>query len=150
VSTLDWGTEWLSSLIWIAVVFVLTTIGFAGVSLIIARYTGWDGQVWRLTGPWLRPTRDRASWGPAPLILVMLALIVVSVRLNVLLSYNTNALYTALQRLGLPRVLASPGHLRGPGRALRPAGASCLPGRPDVRDPALGVANRTARRRLAR
>lgn len=95
---IDWGTEWLSSLIWVVGFFVGTVVVVAIVAALVVRFTTWGRQVARLVGPWLRPGGDQ---GPRPIlfILVLLLLVVVSVRLSVLLSYNGNALYTALQVL---------------------------------------------------
>ncbi|MDD7966656.1 ABC transporter ATP-binding protein/permease [Actinomycetospora lemnae] len=95
---IDWGQEWLASLIWIAAVFVATVVVVVLVAVVLARTTTWGRQVRRLVGPWLRPGGED-GWRPILLALVLLALVVVSVRLNVLLSYNSNALYTALQEL---------------------------------------------------
>ncbi|GAA4801408.1 ABC transporter ATP-binding protein/permease [Actinomycetospora chlora] len=95
---IDWGTEWLSSLIWIVGFFVGTVVVVVIVGAIVARTTTWGRQVTRLVGPWLRPGGEH-GWRPTLFVLGLLLLVVVSVRLNVLLSYNGNALYTALQDL---------------------------------------------------
>jgi putative ATP-binding cassette transporter len=76
----------------------VTVLAFLLVSVLIARTTRWGGQFWRLAGPYLRPVRaDRRSRRPALLVLVALLLVVISVRINVLVSYVINGLYTALQ-----------------------------------------------------
>ncbi|NMO90415.1 ABC transporter ATP-binding protein/permease [Actinomycetospora sp. TBRC 11914] len=100
MESVDWSTEWLTSLLWILGVWVATVIVLGIVAVLIVRYTTWGRQFWRLAGPFVRPTRgDRASWRPTLFILVLLLLVVLSVRINLLLSYNTNELYTALQNL---------------------------------------------------
>jgi putative ATP-binding cassette transporter len=100
LDSVDWSTEWLSSLLWILGVFVATVIVLGLVAVLILRLTTWGRQFWRLAGPFVRPRRgERATWRPTVFILVMLLLVVLSVRVNLLLSYNTNDLYTALQNL---------------------------------------------------
>jgi putative ATP-binding cassette transporter len=98
VDGIDWGTEWLSSLVWIVGFFVGTVVVVVIVGAVLARTTTWGRQVARLVGPWLRPGGDQ-GWRPTLFVLGLLLLVVVAVRLNVLLSYNGNALYTALQDL---------------------------------------------------
>ncbi len=100
MDTVDWSTEWLTSLLWILGVWVATVIVLGIVAVLIARFTTWGRQFWRLAGPFVRPTRgERGRWRPTVFILVLLLLVVLSVRVNLLLSYNTNELYTALQNL---------------------------------------------------
>jgi vitamin B12/bleomycin/antimicrobial peptide transport system ATP-binding/permease protein len=100
LDTVDWSTEWLTSLLWILGVWVATVIVLGIVAVLIARLTTWGRQFWRLAGPFVRPRRgERATWRPTVFILVLLLLVVLSVRVNLLLSYNTNELYTALQNL---------------------------------------------------
>jgi vitamin B12/bleomycin/antimicrobial peptide transport system ATP-binding/permease protein len=99
VENVDWSTEWLTSLLWILGVFVATVIVLGIVAVLIVRLTTWGRQFWRLAGPFVRPRRDRTTWRPTVFILVLLLLVVLSVRINLLLSYNTNELYTALQNL---------------------------------------------------
>jgi vitamin B12/bleomycin/antimicrobial peptide transport system ATP-binding/permease protein len=98
VGSIDWAGEWLSSLVWIAVASVATVVVVTIVGLLIARFTTWGRQVRRLVGPWLHPRGDE-GWRPLLFVLALLVLVVVAVRLNVLLSYNSNGLYTALQDL---------------------------------------------------
>ena len=100
MDTVDWGTEWITSPLWILGVFVATVIVLGIVVVLLIRLTTWGRQFWRLAGPFVRPRRgERASWRPTVFILVLLLLVVLSVRINLLLSYNTNDLYTALQNL---------------------------------------------------
>jgi vitamin B12/bleomycin/antimicrobial peptide transport system ATP-binding/permease protein len=100
VESVDWSTEWLTSLVWILGVWVATVIVLGIVAVLLVRLTTWGRQFWRLAGPFVRPTRgDRTTWRPTVFILVLLLLVVLSVRINLLLSYNTNDLYTALQNL---------------------------------------------------
>ncbi|HEY2191931.1 MAG TPA: ABC transporter ATP-binding protein/permease [Actinomycetospora sp.] len=100
MESVDWSTEWRSSLVWIAGVWVATVLVLGLVAVLIVRGTTWGRQFWRLAGPFVRPTHgERATWRPTVFILVLLLLVVLSVRINLLLSYNTNELSTALQNL---------------------------------------------------
>jgi vitamin B12/bleomycin/antimicrobial peptide transport system ATP-binding/permease protein len=99
VESVDWGTEWLTSLGWIAGVWVATVIGFAIVATIIMRSLTWGRQFWRLAGPWIDPRTSPDRYRPVLYVLALLALVVLQVRLTILYTYQTNDLYTALQNL---------------------------------------------------
>jgi vitamin B12/bleomycin/antimicrobial peptide transport system ATP-binding/permease protein len=98
-ASVDWANEWFNGLLWIAQVYVVTVAGFALGVWLITRRTGWGRQFRRLAYPHFRPGRDWISWRPLLTVLLLLLLIVVAVRINVLLSYSTNGLYTAMQQL---------------------------------------------------
>ena len=53
--TVDWSTEWLSSLLWIAVVTVLALLGSAIVLALVTRLTRWGRQFRRLAYPYFAP-----------------------------------------------------------------------------------------------
>ncbi|GLZ51550.1 ABC transporter ATP-binding protein/permease [Actinomycetospora sp. NBRC 106378] len=99
MESVDWGTEWLTSLGWIAGVWVATVIGFAIVATIIMRSLTWGRQFWRLAGPWIDPRTSPDRYRPVLYVLALLALVVLQVRLTILYTYQTNDLYTALQNL---------------------------------------------------
>jgi vitamin B12/bleomycin/antimicrobial peptide transport system ATP-binding/permease protein len=95
---LDWSTEWLTSILWIAAVFVATALGSAVLVALLSRYTVWGRQFRRLAFPYFSPRGD-AGWWPLLSVLLVLLLAIASVRLNVLLSYQGNGMLTALQNL---------------------------------------------------
>ena len=95
---LNWSTEWSTSIMWIVGVFVATAIGCAVIAAIVTRVTVWGRQFRRLAFPYFSP-RGEAGWRPLLSVLVLLLLTIASVRLNVLLSYQSNGMYTALQQL---------------------------------------------------
>jgi vitamin B12/bleomycin/antimicrobial peptide transport system ATP-binding/permease protein len=97
--SLDWKHEWSASFIWSGTAFVVTVAVFTVVVWLLACCTGWGRQFWRIAVPYFRPDRSWVSWRPLLTLLVMLWMTVVAVRLDVLLSYWTNGLYTALQEL---------------------------------------------------
>jgi vitamin B12/bleomycin/antimicrobial peptide transport system ATP-binding/permease protein len=98
-SSIDWASEWFNSLVWILAVFVAAALGTALLGSFLLRTTVWGRQFKRLAVPYFRPGRDRESWQPLIVALLVLLATVAAVRLNVLLSYSTNGLYTALQDL---------------------------------------------------
>jgi putative ATP-binding cassette transporter len=100
---IDWSREWLTSLLWVARVFVFTIIGFALVAWFLIRRTRWGRQFWRLSGMYFIPRqRNWLSWRPLLTVALLLLLTVMSVRLDVVLSYQSNGMYTALQELDAP------------------------------------------------
>jgi len=100
---INWSTEWFRSLLWVLEVFVAVVIGFALIGWLLIRRTRWGRQFWRLSGMYFIP-RERTwlSWRPILTVALLLLLTVASVRLNVLLTYQSNGLYTALQNLDAP------------------------------------------------
>jgi vitamin B12/bleomycin/antimicrobial peptide transport system ATP-binding/permease protein len=100
---IDWSREWLTSLLWIARVFLFTVIGFLLVAWFLIRRTRWGRQFWRLSGMYFIPRqRTWLSWRPILTVALLLLLTVASVRLDVILSFQGNDMYTALQELDAP------------------------------------------------
>lgn len=97
---IDWSREWLTSLLWIGRVFVFTLIGFALVAWFLVRRTRWGRQFWRLSGMYFIPRqRTWLSWRPILTVALLLLLTVTAVRLDVVLSFQGNAMFTAMQEL---------------------------------------------------
>ena len=96
--SLDWSTEWFTSLVWILGVSVATAIGCAVLVALLSRYTRWGRQFRRLAFAYFSP-RGEGGWRPLLTVLLVLLLAIASVRLNVLFSYYSNGLFTALQEL---------------------------------------------------
>ena len=94
--TVDWSTEWLNSLIWIVVVTVLAIFGAAVALALVTRITVWGRQFRRIAYPYFAP-RGGQGWGPLVTLLAVIALAIAAVRVQVVNSYITNGLYTALQ-----------------------------------------------------
>jgi putative ATP-binding cassette transporter len=100
---INWSTEWLTSLLWIAEVFVLVVVGFALIAWLLLKRARWAKQFWRLSGMYFIPrSRGWLAWRPILTVALLLLLTVMSVRLDVLLTYQSNGLYTALQNLDAP------------------------------------------------
>ncbi|MGH3669486.1 MAG: ABC transporter ATP-binding protein/permease [Pseudonocardiaceae bacterium] len=98
-TSLDWNHEWSASLVWSGGVFAITAVFFGLVVWLLARFTSWGRQFWQIAIPYFRPDRTWLGWRPLLTLLGMLWLTVLAVRLDVLLSYWTNGLFTALQEM---------------------------------------------------
>jgi putative ATP-binding cassette transporter len=92
--SIDWSSALQDSLRWLAIAWVIGAVCLLA-ALVAARYlTPWGRQFWRITrGYFVGPTSVRAWLGLG----VLLLLVLFSVRLNVLFSYQSNDMYTALQ-----------------------------------------------------
>lgn len=66
---------------------------------LLARFTCWGKQLWRVAAPYFRPHRSWISWRPLLTLLTILWLTAVGVRIEVLVSYAMNGLFTAMQQL---------------------------------------------------
>lgn len=92
--SIDWGNELVPSLIWIARAWAISLACVLIVCVLLARYTTWGRQFWRITGDYFKGRESLPVWG---LFGVLLLSVVAGVRLDVLLSYQGNDLYSALQ-----------------------------------------------------
>lgn len=92
--TLDWGREFGNSLQWVATTFALTALTVFVILVVLARFTEWGRQFWRITGSYFTGKRSAAAWAMVALLLLS---VIISVRLNVLLTYYVNDLFTSLQ-----------------------------------------------------
>lgn len=95
--------ELTSGLLWVGGAFLLCLVGSFLLGLLLCKRTKFGRQFWRLAGPYFKPRRgDRSSWKPLLTALLVLALTVVGVRIDVVLSNNNNRLFTAFQELDQP------------------------------------------------
>src|SRR5215204_2329886 len=100
---IDWSTEWWRSPIWILGVWLLVLVGFALLGWLLVKRTGWGRQFWRLSSMYFIPfSRSRQSMRPILVVALLLLLTVTSVRLDVLLSFQGNELFTSLQENDQP------------------------------------------------
>ena len=92
--TLDWAHELVPSLVWISRAWAITAVVTMVVLVLLARLTVWGRQYWRIT-------RDYFTGRDAVLVWAWLAVLLlstmISVRINVLLSYQGNDLMESLQ-----------------------------------------------------
>jgi putative ATP-binding cassette transporter len=92
--SLDWGDELVGSALWVAKAWVFAAIGVLVVCTLLARYTIWGRQFWRVTGDYFKGRRSVPVWA---LLGVLLALVMIDVRITVLFTYQSNDQFSALQ-----------------------------------------------------
>ncbi|BBX16472.1 multidrug ABC transporter ATP-binding protein [Mycolicibacterium duvalii] len=92
--SLDWSREVFASAVWVATAWILTAICLLLVLALIARFTEWGRQFWRVSGEYFTGRRSLVVWLMVGLLLLS---VIVSVRINVLLTYYVNDLFTSLQ-----------------------------------------------------
>lgn len=92
--SIDWGREVGNSAVWVAIAFLACALVLAAVVVLVTRYTEWGRQFRRITGDYFA---GRASVPVWLMIAAMLLSAVLAVRVNVLLSYYANDLFSSLQ-----------------------------------------------------
>jgi putative ATP-binding cassette transporter len=92
--SLDWGTEVAGSLIWVAKAWAISAVSMLIALTLIARFTTWGRQYWRITGGYFKGRQSIPVWALLGLLLLS---VMVSVRISVLFSYYGNDQYSALQ-----------------------------------------------------
>lgn len=92
--SLDWANEIPQSLLWTGKAWLITAAATVIVLVLLARYATWGRQFWRVTGGYFRGPGSLKVWAWLGLLLF---LTLITVRLNVLLSYQANDLYSSLQ-----------------------------------------------------
>ncbi len=92
--SIDWGNELVASLMWILNAWLISAVGVLVIAVLLVRYSTWGQRFWRITGDYFTGTVSVPVWG---LLAVLLLSVIASVRLEVLLSYYNNDLYSALQ-----------------------------------------------------
>lgn len=92
--SMDWGHELVPSLIWISKAWAISAVLSLIVLVLLARYTVWGRQYWRITGDYFKGRGSIRVW---VWVAVLLLSTIISVRLDVLLSYYSNDLFTSLQ-----------------------------------------------------
>src|SRR5512139_2126086 len=92
--SLDWGDELIASALWVAKAWVFAAAGMIAVCALLARYTTWGRQFWRVTGDYFTGRHSLPVWA---LLGVLLVLVMIDVRLVVLLTYQSNDQFSAMQ-----------------------------------------------------
>ncbi|GAB2641986.1 ABC transporter ATP-binding protein/permease [Prescottella soli] len=91
---IDWNHEAVASLLWTARAFAIAFVCLILVGILLVRYTRWGRQFWSISGSYFTGRDSWRVWLP---VAAMLFLTVMGVRLTILLSYQGNEMYTALQ-----------------------------------------------------
>ncbi|MGH3639353.1 MAG: ABC transporter ATP-binding protein/permease [Mycobacterium sp.] len=92
--TLDWSSEWLTSLWWIAKGWAIAAVATMAVLVLIGRYTTWGRQFWRVTGAYFTGRSSVRIWLWLGLLLLS---VIIGVRIDVLISYYGNDMMTSFQ-----------------------------------------------------
>jgi putative ATP-binding cassette transporter len=92
--TLDWGNELLTSLVWIAKGWAIAAVVTMVILVLIARFTTWGKQYWRITGPYFTGPESVKVW---LWLAVLLLSVIAGVRIDVLLSFQGNDMMTSFQ-----------------------------------------------------
>ncbi|WP_430332753.1 ABC transporter ATP-binding protein/permease [Rhodococcus sp. ACT016] len=91
---IDWNHEAVASLLWTSRAFAIAFVCLILVGILLTRYTRWGRQFWTISGAYFS---GRESWRVWLTVAVMLFLTVMGVRVTILISYQGNEMYTALQ-----------------------------------------------------
>ena len=92
--SLDWSNEIPHSLLWAGKAWLITAAVAVVVLVLLGRYTTWGRQFWRISGGYFRGPGSVVVWA---WLGVLLFSTLFAVRLDVLLSYFSNDLYSSLQ-----------------------------------------------------
>jgi putative ATP-binding cassette transporter len=92
--SLDWGQELVTSLMWIAKGWAIAAVCTLVVVVLLARYTEWGRQFWRITGAYFTGPNSVKVW---LWLATLLLSVMIGVRLTVLFSYQSNDMYSAVQ-----------------------------------------------------
>ncbi len=60
--SLDWGDELIASALWVAKAWVIAAVGMVVVLALLARYTTWGRQFWRITGDYFKGRQSIPVW----------------------------------------------------------------------------------------
>ncbi|OSC29357.1 multidrug ABC transporter ATP-binding protein [Mycobacterium vulneris] len=93
--SINWSAAPIDSLRWVAIAWVVSAICLFGVLLAFRYLTPWGRQFWRITRGYFVGAHSIRVW---LMLGVLLLSVLLSVRLMVLLSYQGNDLYTAVQK----------------------------------------------------
>ena len=85
--SLDWSNEIITSLVWVARAWAISAVCLLIALTLIARYTTWGRQFWRVTGDYFKGPQSIPVWAHLG---VLLLLVMIAVRIDVLFSYQSN------------------------------------------------------------
>src|ERR1700754_4043621 len=91
---LDWGNELLNSAVWVAKAWTIASLATVLVLVILARYTTWGRQFWRITGGYFKGPDSVLVWA---FLGVLMLFVMIDVRIAVLFTYQSNDQFSALQ-----------------------------------------------------
>src|SRR3954447_16585526 len=92
--SLDWGGELLTSLWWIAKGWAIAAVCTLVILVLLARFTTWGRQFWRVTGDYFKGPESVKVW---LWLGVLLLSVIAGVRIDVLISYQGNDMMSSFQ-----------------------------------------------------
>src|SRR4029450_3202563 len=92
--SLNWGDELITSMLWVAKAWAIAAVCTLVILALLARFTTWGRQFWRITGDYSTGRQSIPVWA---LLSVLLLSAMIDVRLGVLFSYQSNDQFSALQ-----------------------------------------------------
>ena len=92
--SLDWGHELIPSLLWVLRAWAITAPITVVALVLLAKFTVWGRQYWSITGGYFTGRHAVVVWA---WLGVLLLSVMISVRINVLLSFQGNDLMESLQ-----------------------------------------------------
>jgi putative ATP-binding cassette transporter len=92
--TLDWGHELLVSLKWIGQAWLIAAVATLLICVLIAKYTVWGRQFWRITGAYFKGPESVRVW---LWLAVILLSVIAGVRLSVLFTFQGSDMMTSFQ-----------------------------------------------------
>ncbi len=92
--SIDWSHEFVNSILWISVAFVITAPCLLLALVLIARLTEWGRQFWRVTGAYFIGRQSLVVW---MVLALLLFFTIITVRISVLISFYSNDVFTSLQ-----------------------------------------------------
>lgn len=92
--SLDWGNEIAASALWVAKAWAISAVSMVAVLALLARFTTWGRQFWRITGGYFTGRQSITVWA---LLGVLLVSVLISVRMDILFSFYANDQFSALQ-----------------------------------------------------
>jgi len=90
----DWGNVVVDSVVWVTKAWAISAFIMLAVLVLVARFTTWGRQFWRVTGAYFKGRQSIPVWG---LLAVLLLSVMISVRMDVLFSYYLNDQTSAIQ-----------------------------------------------------
>lgn len=92
--SIDWGHALTDSVSWVALAWLISAVCAIAVLALLRFLTPWGRQFWRITGDYFIGKHSFRVW---LMLGVLLLSVVISVRLNVLFSYQANDLSSSVQ-----------------------------------------------------
>jgi putative ATP-binding cassette transporter len=92
--SIDWGNELAASALWIFYAWAGSAVVVLLIAVLVVRYSTFGRRFWRITGAYFTGTASALVWGTLGVLLLS---VIVEVRIEVLLSYYNNDLFSSLQ-----------------------------------------------------